>query len=84
MKYKGYSLRRAAKAATDNLSDTPGTGGVICLDDKGNGAPNIFTRNSITNLSEVALSMNSGGMFRGIIRADGKPLTAIFNDDVLS
>lgn len=67
MKYKHYSLRRAAKAAIDDLSRTPGKGGVICLDNKGN----------------VALPMNSGGMFRGVIKANGKPLTAIFNDDVL-
>jgi len=68
MEYKGYSLHRAAKMAIHNLSKTPGKGGLIGLDNNG----------------RVALQMNSTGMFRGVIRVDGKPLTAIFSDDVLA
>jgi len=68
MEHKGYSLRRAAKQAIRNLSKTEGTGGIICVDNKG----------------KVALPMNSGGMFRGVITSEGKPLTAIFSDDELS
>jgi hypothetical protein len=31
----------------------------------------------------AAFSLNCSGMYRGIIRADGVPLTAIFRDDPL-
>lgn len=32
----------------------------------------------------VALPLNCDGMYRGVIRPDGVPLTAIFSDDELS
>lgn len=31
----------------------------------------------------VAMPLNCEGMFRGVIREDGVPLTAVFADDVL-
>lgn len=31
----------------------------------------------------VAMSLNCSGMYRGLIREDGQPLTAIFDDDEL-
>lgn len=34
-------------------------------------------------LNPVALNLNCTGMYRGLIRKDGVPMTAIFNDDVL-
>ncbi len=50
-----------------DLADNDGLGGVIALDNEGN----------------FALSLNSTGMYRGVIRHDGRPLTAIFDDDEL-
>lgn len=35
-------------------------------------------------LCAVALPLNCGGMYRGVIRPDGVPLTAIFFDEPLS
>ena len=32
----------------------------------------------------VALPLNSSGMYRGVIKSDGIPLTAIFDDDELA
>jgi beta-aspartyl-peptidase (threonine type) len=30
------------------------------------------------------MPLNCPGMYRGVIREDGKPLVAIFNDDILA
>ena len=42
MKYKNYSVDRAAKRAIDDLANGEGQGGVICLDNKGKGAFFLF------------------------------------------
>jgi len=47
------------------LKERGGSGGVIALDRKGN----------------FALPFNSEGMYRGYIRADGKPSVAIFKEE---
>jgi len=61
-------LQKAAKHAVEDLRKDGGLGGVIALDRKGN----------------AAMPMNCSGMYRGVIREDGVPKTAIFCDDVLS
>jgi len=47
------------------LKDAGGEGGVIAMDAKGN----------------IAMTFNSEGMYRGYIRADGKPHTFIYGDE---
>lgn len=62
MEYQGLALTNAATdVVMRKLKDAGGRGGVIALDAKGN----------------VAMPFNSEGMYRGVIRADGKPWTAI-------
>ncbi|MSU27781.1 MAG: isoaspartyl peptidase/L-asparaginase [Pedosphaera sp.] len=62
MEYQGVALTNAAEEVVmRKLKDAGGRGGVIALDTKGN----------------VAMPFNSEGMYRGVIRADGKPWTAI-------
>jgi len=65
MEYKKYSVKKAAEEVMlKKLPALGGTGGVIALDRMG-----IF-----------ALPFNTEGMHRGYIRADGKPVTAIFKE----
>ena len=47
------------------LKQAGGEGGVIALDAKGN----------------IAMTFNSNGMFRGFIKAGGKPEVFIFRDE---
>lgn len=62
MKYQGVALTNAAEEVVmRQLKDAGGRGGVIALDAKGN----------------VAMPFNTEGMYRGVIRADGRPWTAI-------
>ncbi|KAJ7928642.1 asparaginase [Mycena leptocephala] len=67
IRYLGESLEKAAEYAVEELHQHGGIGGVIALDNMGN----------------VAMPLNCPGMYRGIIRKDGVPLTAIFDDDIL-
>lgn len=62
MKYQGLALTTAAEnVILRRLTEAGGRGGVIAVDAKGN----------------VAMPFNSEGMYRGVIRGDGKPWTAI-------
>lgn len=62
MQYQGVALTNAAEEVVmRKLKDAGGRGGVIAVDAKGN----------------VTMPFNSEGMYRGVIRADGKPWTAI-------
>lgn len=62
MEYQGVALTNAAEEVVmRKLKDAGGRGGVIALDTKGN----------------VAMPFNTEGMYRGVIRADGRPWTAI-------
>ncbi|KAF7983282.1 hypothetical protein HWV62_22932 [Athelia sp. TMB] len=61
-------LHKAAAWAVEDLRKEGGAGGVIAVDNRGN----------------VAMPLNSSGMYRGVIREDGVPKTAIFDDDVPS
>ncbi|KAG9124585.1 hypothetical protein FRC07_011035 [Ceratobasidium sp. 392] len=67
MQYQGQSLKDAADGVVADLKQAGGMGGVIALDNKGN----------------VAMPLNSTGMYRGVIDSRGKPRVAIFDDDVL-
>ncbi|KAG1746098.1 nucleophile aminohydrolase [Suillus lakei] len=68
MQYLGESLDEATQNVIDDLFKEGGMGGVIALDRDGN----------------VALPLNCSGMYRGVIRPDGVPLTAIFFDEQLT
>lgn len=62
MEYQGVALTNAAEEVVmRKLKDAGGRGGVIAVDAKGN----------------VAMPFNTEGMYRGVIRANGKPWTAI-------
>lgn len=67
MKFRNESIRKASVSVVKELAINDGLGGVVALDSDGN----------------VALCLNSSGMYRGVIRKDGVPRTAIFYDDVL-
>ncbi|KAG5646287.1 hypothetical protein DXG03_003884 [Asterophora parasitica] len=67
VEYLHEPLDKAAKTAVQDLFAEGGFGGVIALDDQGN----------------VTTPLNSPGMYRGVIKEDGVPKTAIFADDVL-
>ncbi|CAE6422798.1 unnamed protein product [Rhizoctonia solani] len=67
MRYQGRSLKSAAQQVVDDLRQAGGTGGVVALD----------------NLGNVAMPMNSTGMYRGVIDSKGEPKVAIFDDDSL-
>ncbi len=56
MEYKGLTLNEAAElVVNDKLVKAGGSGGVICVDNKGN----------------ISMPFNSEGMFRGFAKADG-------------
>jgi L-asparaginase / beta-aspartyl-peptidase len=67
MQYLNEPLNRAARAAVEDLRKDGGLGGVIALDSQGN----------------VAMPLNCSGMYRGVVREDGVPKAAIFDDDEL-
>jgi len=43
-----------------------------------------FDLKRVLTMGAVALPLNCSGMYRGVIRPDGVPLTAIFSDEELS
>lgn len=66
MEFKGLSLEDAANAVVkDKLVQMGGEGGVIAVDPKGN----------------IALVMNTPGMFRGSLREGEEPYTGILGED---
>ncbi|KAF8316352.1 asparaginase [Clavulina sp. PMI_390] len=68
MEFLGESVSKAASVAVKELGEDGGKGGVIAVDEVGN----------------VALPLNSSGMFRGVIRDDGAPLMALWLDKQLA
>lgn len=85
MRYLNESVEKAAKHCVEELRHNGGIGGVIALDHKGHGnsssvsTPSMFVLRS----SLVAMPMNCSGMYRGLIKQDGVPKVAIFDDDEL-
>lgn len=66
IEYKKLSLKEASElVVNDKLVRAGGSGGVICVDNKGN----------------VAMSFNSEGMLRGFATADGKSGIFIYKDE---
>lgn len=64
MKYKESSLEEAANSTIQELGKIEGTGGVICLDAKGN----------------IALPFNTAGMYRGWINKSGQPNVSMYKN----
>lgn len=66
MEHAGLSVRDAAERVVMKvLENAGGEGGVIAMDANGN----------------IAMPFNSEGMYRGYVRADGKPRTFIYGDE---
>jgi len=66
MEYKGLSLKDASElVVNDKLVKAGGSGGVICVDNKGN----------------VSMPFNSEGMFRGFATSDGKTGVFIYKEE---
>jgi len=62
MRYKGISLEEAAAETIDRLTSIKGEGGLIAVDANGN----------------IAMPMNSEGMYRGCVSSDRGPQTHIY------
>ena len=56
MEYKKYSVKKAAKTVIGKISKMGGDGGVIAIDNKGN----------------IAMEMNTSGMYRAHINSKGE------------
>lgn len=88
MQYFHESIEDATAWAVKELEKQGGIGGIIALDNQGNGKTAYFHQNEnillTSSFSPVAMPLNCTGMYRGVVRSDGIPKTAIFNDDVLS
>jgi L-asparaginase / beta-aspartyl-peptidase len=68
MRYAGQTLEDAARIVViDILKPVGGSGGIIAVDHAGN----------------VALPFNSSGMYRGVVRQDGKLLTGIYKEELV-
>lgn len=68
IRHAGQSLDQAARAVVvDILAPAGGSGGIIAVDRAGN----------------VSLPFNCSGMYRGIVKGDGKLLTAIYDEPLL-
>ena len=69
MAYQARPIEEAARLVIMNkLKELGGSGGVIGIDRQGN----------------MTLMFNSSGMYRGYVKADGKPVVRIFQDEGLN
>lgn len=88
MKHLREDVKKASDTVVKELAKNQGLGGVIALDNRGNGESDGSSGSlSICVLIQkypVALSLNSSGMYRGVIRVDGAPKVAIFDDEDLA
>jgi beta-aspartyl-peptidase (threonine type) len=66
IRHRGDTLERAAKEVVVELGRIGGRGGIIAVDRAG----------------AVALPFNCSGMYRGMIRADGIALTALYQEEL--
>jgi beta-aspartyl-peptidase (threonine type) len=84
MRYLHEHVEKACKHVVEDLRKDGGLGGVIAVDNQGNGTVALLQFPlRIVNAWIVAMPLNCPGMYRGVIRKDGVPKTAIFMDDVL-
>ncbi|MBJ6125042.1 isoaspartyl peptidase/L-asparaginase family protein [Microvirga splendida] len=68
MRYAGQTLDQASRAVViDMLAPAGGSGGIIAVDHAGN----------------VSLPFNCSGMYRGVVRQDGKLLTGIYDEPLV-
>jgi beta-aspartyl-peptidase (threonine type) len=68
MRYAGQTLDDAARAVViDMLAPAGGSGGIIAVDHAGH----------------VSLPFNCSGMYRGVVKDDGRLLTAIYNEPLI-
>lgn len=85
MRLLNEPLKKATQRAVDDLRRDGGEGGVIAVDREGHGEFSMLNGVGwISFRNPVAMPLNCGGMYRGVIRKDGVAKTAIFADDVLS
>ena len=83
MKFLGESVQKASASVVKTLGENEGIGGVIALDEQGNCEKSIIAFLSIIDTVADAFPLNSSGMYRGVITADGVPRVAIFADEEL-
>ncbi|KAI8975831.1 asparaginase [Trametes punicea] len=89
MRYLHEPLSVAAKTCVEELRRDGGIGGVIALDNSGNGecsrrrSSHMQTLIGVMRVGAVAMPLNCSGMYRGVVYEDGMPKTAIFDDDEL-
>jgi L-asparaginase / beta-aspartyl-peptidase len=85
MQYLNEPVHKAAQSVVESLRREGGIGGVIALDDEGNGkGPTCMIEAIIEVMSDiVATPLNCPGMYRGLVRQEGIFRTAIFDDEVL-
>jgi beta-aspartyl-peptidase (threonine type) len=84
MQFLHEPVGAAAAHVVRDLYKAGGLGGMICVDAEGNG-PSVrplIPMHALTG-GAVAMPLNCSGMYRGVIRPDGTPKTAIFDDDEL-
>jgi beta-aspartyl-peptidase (threonine type) len=68
MRYAGQSLEEASRTVViDMLAPAGGSGGIVAVDHAGN----------------VSLPFNCSGMYRGMVKGDGRLLTAIYDEPLL-
>lgn len=68
MRYAGQTLDQASRAVVvDMLAPAGGSGGIIAVDRAGN----------------VSLPFNCSGMYRGVVRGDGRLLTGIYEEPLV-
>ena len=68
MRYAGQTLDQASRAVViDMLAPAGGSGGIIAVDRGGN----------------VSLPFNCSGMYRGVVRQDGRLLTGIYDEPLV-
>jgi beta-aspartyl-peptidase (threonine type) len=68
MRYAGQTLDQASRTVViDMLAPAGGSGGIVAVDRAGN----------------VSLPFNCSGMYRGVVRGDGRLLTAIYDEPLM-
>ncbi len=65
MEYRGMNLENASREVIDKLTAAGGDGGFIALDNDGN----------------IVMPFNTAGMYRGYIKADGKPHVFLYGEE---
>ena len=88
MQYLNEPVHKAARWVVEALRKDEGVGGVIALDNQGNGkrgtAPTELRQGLTALIREiVSTPLNCPGMYRGLVREDGALKTAIFDDEEL-